>query len=309
MTTQAQQSQTQILVSPFGMFERILVVGMAGSGKTYNWLKIAQWSPKRRFHVIDPDDSVDRVRYGNSDGYNRDFPDMNNINYYLTPTWFGKLVQAGPDRWMGGTIDAFHKIREDFKPGDWIIVEQGGLLWENVQSGFTDEVFNKDIGQYFLERRRAQYEQDEALIASQKAGQQVRKQKDSGSAFEGWKDWSVINKLYNADFIMPLCYELRAHVYMTSTLTVVDPKSQSIRKEDPEIALFYAGSPFRIDGQKHVPVKMQSILLLAGNPNVGFVMSTFIKDRGRRWMRQVPIVNFPVQYLVAVGKWPVSPDS
>jgi len=78
-------------------------------------------------------------------------------------------------------------------------------------------------------------------------------------------------------------------------------------KEDSEQKRLYKDTLIRIDGQKSIPFKVQSILLKGGNPESGFFMSTFLKDRGRRWVKDVRLVRFPIQYLVNVAGWPANP--
>ncbi len=269
-----------------GRLERIMALGRAGTGKTYNWLTMAEWLQGSTFHVIDPDDGVISV-------WDPDFPKVNNIKYYFTPKWLGELKQTESNCWYGSVVEAFKKISSEVKLGDWIVVEHMGTMWDNVQSGFTDEIFEKNIGLFFLERRKA--------LEKAKRDGSAKKEPPGLQAFDGWKDWVVINKLHNADLVMPLCYELPAHVYMTSSFSVQDPKL--VNKEDSDVKGFYDGTLVRIDGQKHLPFKVQTILLFGGNPKEGFAMTTFQKDRGRRWIKNVPVKNFAKQYLIGVGGW------
>jgi len=259
--------------------ERICVIGAPGTGKTFQWLKIAQALPRVTFHVIDPDDGVDRVRVP-------EFPDLKNINYYFTPDWFGELVAIGDRRWMGGVDAAARKVLSGHKEGDWIVLEHMGAQWDLVQSSFTDEVFGKDIGQYFLERRKAQSPRMTRL-----------------DAFDGWKDWVVIKKLYNEDYFNKMCYRTKAHLYITSSFSIVSDAVAA--KEEPEIQEFYVGTKIRIEGEKKIPFKVHTVLLFSGNFKTGWRVSTFQKERSRRWLDQVPLSDFYVQYLSRVAGWPL----
>ncbi len=268
-------------------YERILAIGRAGSGKTYNWLTIARWLPKSTFHVLDPDDGVVSV-------WESEFPDVQNIKYYFTPRWLGDIEQTDPNCWYGSVVGAFAKIKQEVKDGDWVVPEHMGMMWENVQSGFTDEIFEQDIGLYFLERRKAM-EQAKRQPGSKK------KEPPGLQAFDGWKDWVVINKLHNADFVTAMCYELPVNVYMTSSASIQN--QQLATKEDSDLRDFYKGTLVRVDGQKHIPFKVHTVLLVAGDPESGFFMTTFQKDRGRKWIKSVPVKNFAKQYLVGVAGW------
>lgn len=259
--------------------ERICVIGAPGTGKTYQWLNIAQALPKATFHVIDPDDGVERVRVA-------EFPDLKNINYYFTPSWFEDLKPIGDRRWEGGVDKAAQKILREHKEGDWIILEHMGAQWDMVQSAFTDEVFEKDIGKYFLERRKAQSPRSSRV-----------------EAFDGWKDWVVIKKLHNEDYIDKMCYRTKAHLYITSSFSMTTDRMAS--REDPELQEFYVGTRIRIDGEKRLPFKVHTILLFTGNKETGWKMSTFQKERGRRWLKGVSLNNLYVQYLGMVAGWPL----
>jgi hypothetical protein len=267
--------------------ERILLAGIAGCGKTYGWLTIAQTFPDSKFYVIDPDDGVRRVWFN-------EFPEVNNIEYYNAPRWYtdgseklGKIITIDKSRncYMAGIADAWKVIKPKLKTGDWVIVEHLGNIWNRVQEGFADEVFSKDIGQYFLE---------------------VRKEMKPGGkrldALEGWTDWQVINKLYGDDFIIPLCFENPAHLLLTSAVSVTSSGS----REDEGTKAVYGESRIRIEGQKSNIFRVQSILLMTsdGKGKQGrHWFSTFLKDRGRDWVERKEWSNFAIDYLMDVAKW------
>jgi hypothetical protein len=273
--------------------ERILVGGTPGSGKTYAWLTIANACPENKFYVIDPDDGVRRVWY-------KDFPDVKNVEYYSTPHWFTKDFETfnvkgatfeklddGSDRhniYKSGVADAWKLIKPKLKPGDWVIVEHLHLLWSMVQDAFADEVFDRSIGQYFLQKRKAMKEGSKKL-----------------EALEGWTDWNVINKLHNDDFTIDICFDNPAHVFMTTSMT-----TSSGGKEDNQIKNFYGDSDLRYEGQKHNVFRVQTTLItkLAGRGKERkFIINTFQKDRGREFLEEYEWSDFYIEYLVAVAGW------
>jgi len=275
--------------------ERILVAGAPGTGKTFGWACLARAMPQHKFYVIDPDDGVRRVLYETDEDGNRIFVNLSNIEYYLTPKWFTSGVEnigkvnalSDPElkAFQGGVADAWKVIKTKVKPDDWIVVEHLGNIWGRVQDGFADEVFEKDIGQYFLESRK-----------KMRAG---AKRLD---ALEGWTDWSVINKLHNDDFIIPICFENPAHVYMTTAFSTVDPKA----KEEAAIKAFYGDTSIRLEGQKHNPFRAQTILFFKATGSKDdrkFFMNTFLKDRGRPWVSEQELNDFYFDYLVSIAGW------
>ena len=271
--------------------ERILVGGTEGTGKTYAWLTIARAMPEVKFYVIDPDDGVRRVWYS-------EFPEVTNIEYYFTPKWFNTDYEAyskqGPKAtrvdderpaYRSGVADAWKLIQPKVKAGDWVIIEHLHLLWSSVQDTFADEVFSKSIGEYFLEKRKAMKEGGKKL-----------------EAMEGWTDWTVINKMHNDDFMIKICFDNPAHVFMTTSTSL----SSHGTKEDADIKAFYGDSTIRFEGQKHNVFRAQTKLIMkqsGRSKDRKYVMSTFTKDRGRPWLEEEEWIDFYYQYLAAVAGW------
>lgn len=271
--------------------ERILAGGAEGSGKTYAWLTIARALPKNKIYVIDPDDGVRRVWY-------KEFPEVNNIEYYFTPTWYTKdsesFTKDGPKAEKlddgsnrksinrAGTLDAWRLIKQKIKPGDWVILEHLHLLWNNIQGTFTDEIFDRDIGQYFLQARKAMKPGSKQL-----------------GALEGWTDWLVINKMHNDDLVNDICYSNPGHVFMTTSVTMI-PKNA---EESVELSAFYGNTRLRYEGQKHTPFRVQTKLIFKVAGKDDYRVSTFLKDRGREWLTDEKWSDFYFEYLVKVGGW------
>lgn len=279
--------------------ERILVAGAPGTGKTFGWACLARALPQHKFHIIDPDDGVRRVLYEvDEETKERVFPDLSNIVYYFTPKWYAngvenvgksasiiKLNDPGLESYQTGVADAWKIIQPKVKPEDWIVVEHLGNLWARVQDGFADEVFEKDIGQYFLEKRKAMKQGAKKL-----------------EALEGWTDWSVINKLHNDDFIVSICFESPAHVYMTTAFSIVEPRA----REEAQLKAFYGETSIRLEGQKHNPFRAQTILMFKASGSQdsrNFHMNTFLKDRGRPWAVEAELTDLYYDYLVLIAGW------
>lgn len=273
--------------------ERIEIGSTEGAGKTYAWLTIAANCPKNKFYVIDPDDGVRRVWYN-------EFKDVNNIEYYFTPKWFHKgfdgyrvrptadLINDGSGKkniFKSGIADAWKLIKPKIKEGDWLISEHMHLIWNSSQEMFADEIFDKEIGNYFLERRKAM---------------------DAGSkkleAFQGWTDWSVINKAHNDDFINDICFDNPGHVFMTTSTSMSQPGA----KEDADIKAFYGDTSIRFDGQKHVVFRVQTKMIFkvtGRGKDRKYIMNTFLKDRGREHVEEQEWSDYYWDYLVPIAGW------
>jgi hypothetical protein len=276
--------------------ERIELGGTEGTGKTYAWLTIARALPDVKFYVIDPDDGVRRVWYP-------DFPEVDNIEYYFTPRWFttdyetykkgpkASLLNDGSNHkniYQSGIADAWKLIKPKLQADDWIISEHMHLIWQNAQDMFADEVFDKKIGDYFLERRKAMKENSKRL-----------------DAIEGWTDWVVINKMHNDDFVTDMCFDNRkgspAHVFMTTSTSL-----SSGLNEDTGIKAFYGDSRIRFEGQKHNVFRVQTKIITktkGSGKNIKYIMNTFLKDRGREHMEELEWADFFYDYLVGYAGW------
>ena len=272
--------------------ERILIGGAPGSGKTYAWLTIARNLDKVKFYVIDPDDGTRRVWYS-------EFPDVKNIEYYFCPTWFTTdyaafkvkpnitKIDDGYNRmtYKGGVADAWSIIKSKARENDWVVVEHLQLLWNLVQDAFTNEVFDKNIGNYFLEKRKA------AVLGVKKSEE-----------FKEWQNWGVIKGLHNNDFVNDVCFDNKAHVFMTTSIGM----KQSGEKEDNEVQSFYGDTNLRYEGEKHNPFRVQTHLIskTSGRGNdLEYFLNTFIKDRGREHLVEYKWSDFYMEYLVMIAGW------
>lgn len=266
--------------------ERILIGGAPGTGKTFDWLTIARALPKSTFHVIDPDDGTARVWKGKNKSGEPEFPTVNNLNYYFTPTWKGDLKPCSHMGevigQVGGIKNAFKEIQKKCKPDDWVVVEMLSNIWSMLQGEFVDQVFDQDIGDYFLEVRK-----------------HTAKNANKLEALSGWMDWNVINKMHNGDLIVPICYNLPCHVIATTSVSV---QQKADPKEDAEIRAFYGDTLIRFEGQKQNPFRMQSMFLKKRIKDK-FIINTFVKDRGREWLDNVELFDFALQYLGPIAGW------
>lgn len=253
--------------------ERIIVMGLTGSGKSYQWLKMAEklLPTGSVFRCLDTDDAITYM-------LETQFP-------HLLPRNGGNVhVQLATD-WNELKEGSKFLFTPDIKDDDWAIVDMADAPWENVQKYFTSEVFKEDIGEYFLQVRKE-------IQASKKKVSSVARE-----ALAGWTDWAVINKLYS-DWITPIVYRLKCHLYMaTKTQRLGD-------RDDPDIKELYSERGVRPSGQKHLGHQAHTILLLI--PGKGKWYITTVKDRaGRPYFEKTLLSDLHLQYLVAKAGWPL----
>jgi len=279
------------------VLERIGVTGVTGSGKSYQWLKLAEIlrPTGATFRCLDTDNSIEYMletqfphlkpeNKGNVFVHNAyDWP-----NYKLGVDWIQRKIRVPAD------VDKLPPIlKQDYlrplKLNDWTIVDMADMAWSTVQRYFVDQVFGEDMGDYFLEIRKE--------IQSGR-----RKARGGGSTIaeglDGWKDWSVINKLYE-DWILPIIYRIQTHVYMTTKVTKLDRT-----EKDASLVSLYGDLGIKLAGQKNLGHQMHSLFLFV--PGKDFWQITTIKDRGGRpYFNKVRLNSFFMQYLVVKAGWPM----
>ncbi len=281
------------------VFERILVMGVTGSGKSYQWLKLAEelLPTGSIFRCIDTDNAIPFM-------LQEHFPHLmpeNGGNVYVHPAFDWPEYKQGIDWVLRKPVD-FKKLEEidpllvkeyksgPVKPIDWTIVDMVDNAWKTVQNYFEEMVFGQDPGDYFLQIRKEM----EAGIRKTKKGAMPSSVLEAG--LDGWRDWSTINKLYD-DFIMPIIYRVKTHVYMT---TKVERLGSEVK--DQEVISLFGGMGIRPGGQKSIGHQAHSIFLFIPGKDKWFI--TTIKDRGdRTYFKKNELRSFYLQYLVAKARW------
>ena len=244
--------------------EKILVFGNSGTGKSTAWLTIADMAQKTKspahFYVLDTDNAIESRMLGQG------FPHLNNVTVFECFEWTQYKA-------------AMEKVCELAQPHDWVIVDLVSQAWTAVQDYFTQEVFHKGMGDYFLEVRKT------LAAGAQSLG-----------ALSGWTDFIVINGLYNA-WVAPLLIRPRFNVYTTA-------ESKMIRddEKDKSTKLYFGPLGVKPAGQKNLPFQHHTVLL-SSEPRSGEYVLTTIKDRVREKLNAAPWTNFATDYLVKVGGW------
>jgi hypothetical protein len=242
------------------MRERILALGGPGSGKTYGWLRLANYFRNSTFYVIDSEVGAERSL--------KEFPQLSNVQIYPVVDW-------------SEYRDAQKEIASKCVEGDWAVIDMVDKAWSAVQKYYIGEIFDQDMGEYFLEARKKIKKDAKSLFAGRDA------------ALKGWTDWPVVNRLYE-DFIFSLVYRVPAHLYMaTAGQAVSDDDAQDIRD-------LYGPYGIRPSGQKQLAYQPDTVFLLTHRKDGHYI--TTIKDRGgRRYFDHQRLHNLPVQYGKTAG--------
>lgn len=257
-----------MLVSSNPAPERILSMGLWGSGKTNSWVTIARWYRNTQtpghFYVLDTDNTTLRTLSGD-DG------------------WEQNVTVVDVMEWENLVTDT-EKFFEQATREDWLVVDSIDSAWQMVQDYFTEQVFGKDSAEFFMQAR----------LAGQ-AGHPLAS--DYGS------NWQVINKLYSKWIGKVIRFP--GHVYACTPAQQVSQPNQSGKGGDSkEIRETFGRLGVRPAGQKALGFQMHSVLLMQ-SPSVGDYRLTTAKDRARDSIVNEPLTDFVLNYLIGVGGWQI----
>lgn len=243
--------------------ERLLLTGPFGSGKTTAYLSIAKWAIETgsdaRFYVLDSDRAVNHL--------------------LSTPTWSKYSapftvyeVYDFPD-----FTGALEQVRPQVRPHDWTIVDFMDAAWPAAQDHYTNEIYDRSLANYFLD---------------------MKKRGKDGNPLDGWKDWSVINKIYG-DFAKTLFYGTASNVLVTAkSKALSDTDSKQLRAE-------FGGHGIRPAGQKDLAFQVHTVLYMQNAGTQGWYMNT-VKDRGRTYHQGTQLTDdydFAMAYLMGTAGW------
>lgn len=270
----------QVKMPVFKVSERILVMGITGSGKSFMWLKMAEQLREYgvKFYCLDTDNDIEYMIETGFHGLN--VKDGGNVHVYPAYNWpsyeegFNKIMNLGP------------------RPQDWIVVDKINRAWSTVQNYYVHEVFKENPGQYFLEIRK------KVAIAAKNAAKDAKAPTSIMlEGLDGWMDWSVINKLYD-DWISPLVFQTRSHVYCATDVELIDKK-----EKNAEIRELFGQYGIRPAGQKSLGGQMHTIFLLKPGTDKWFISTIKDRSRDRGYFKDVQINSFLMQYLVMKAGW------
>jgi len=250
--------------SPKSRRERILYMGAWGTGKTTAWLNIAKWSLQTgspsKFYVVDTDNALEA---------------------FLEPgTQYEDLVgKDGNVEWVRAyEWEEYMSAYENFGPKltreDWLVIDFITPAWDAVQSYYIQEMFSDDPVEYFLA---------------------IRREKKGGSAFDGYKDWSQINRIYKT-WMNRMLHRAQGHKFMTAEVATM---GQGETKENRATFGSFGVKP---KGQKQLGHQPHT-LLLGKVDRQGDITMTTVKDREREAVVDHSYTEFTVDYLCNIGGW------
>ena len=246
--------------------ERILALGLYGSGKTNNWATVARWyrdtDTPGHFYVLDTDNTTLRTLHG-------------------FPGWEQNVTRVDVAEWSDLTSET-QKAFENAGPQDWLVVDSIDKPWSMVQDHYIEQMFGKEADIFFMEQRKASA-----------SGHPLAS--DYGS------NWTVINKLYQKWIGQVIRFP--GHVYAaTPSQPVAEPNQQGKGGDSREIRETFGRYGVRPAGQKALGFQMHTVLLMQSPARDEWKL-TSIKDRSRELLVGAPVVDFAMSYLLGVAGW------
>lgn len=249
--------------------ERILSMGLYGSGKTKSWADVAKWyrttDTPGMFYVLDTDNTTLRT-----------------LTAY--EGWEANVVRQDVPDWETLTrlTDNFF---ENATRDDWLVIDSIDAAWTGVQDYYTEQVFGKDSADFFMQ----------AKLAGQ-AGHPLA---------DGFgQNWQVINKLYQRWIGKVIRWP--GHVYAcTPAQAVVEPNASGKGGDSREVRETFGRYGVRPAGQKALGFQFHTVLLMQ-SPAKDEWSITSVKDRSRELLLRAPVIDFTMSYLLAVAGWQVT---
>lgn len=284
--------------------ERVVAFGPEGVGKSLLALDIAANLPAGQLmYVVDNDNAWDRMLEGTTlDGatvkcleewrWDADAGGFVADDEYTDPD--GNLIVFHCEGWVAN-ITAIATIAARAARDDWCCIDTGSALWDDVQAWFTEEVFQSNMADYFLEVRMDKAARKQK---AKKSDDKAEKAAKTLGALDGWMDWPVINATYKRD-VMSFLVTPPCHLIVTA-------EQAEVTKEDvdKETRTLY-GADVKARGQKRLGHNVSTVLRLRREAN-GNHKAWSVKDRGGREKltnEDITDRGFSDWYLLDVGGW------
>lgn len=160
------------------MYERILLMGSPGSGKSTQLLHVYDYVTELGvpMFLIDAEDKLGAMLEASGRA---------EVKPYVAFD-------------MEGLDEAAKQISEQVKPGNWLGIDRVDLIWAWAQRWYTQQKYDEDLASHMLQQAKSMKAKSSRYIP----------RFDQGA-------WQVINERYESMFLK-LFYQLRCNVILTS---------------------------------------------------------------------------------------------
>jgi len=179
------------------------------------------------------------------------------------------------EEWAVAVEDILANAGED----DWVCIDRADVLWDATQDYYIQEVFGESMDEFFLRARKE-------MIAN----------KDKKFVpLDGWKDWSIVNKIYRSLWNKLTRPDVPFHLYIATSATEIEEKDERLIKRT------FSFLGVKPGGQKALSYGVHTVLYFDYEGDSWRV--TTAKDRGRKYLDHQKLVSLPHQYLMAIAGW------
>jgi hypothetical protein len=259
------------LRAPTPRRERILVFGVAGSGKSSVWLAIAEWIYKSKSDskvwVIDTDVAWDAMR-----------PEDGHLD---------EIVEVFPIYDWVDYKPAVHKIRENGQPDDWYVLDRGDVQWSRAQEAYAALTTGQDVDEFFLAH---------AIAETSPGG-------DYGS------NWTHIRRMY-AQSGMDLVTRFRGNVLVTAAAKELREDAGKM-SDDPNVIAKYHSVGYKPEGKADLPHLFHTEIYMVESPSGYRMTTlkdrkNLYGDGGRKYMKGKEVKpDFVMGYLIGEAGWKI----
>ena len=205
-----------LLGADFDLFlerEVLLVVGSPNSGKSYSVARLIEDSVEGGYRVC----IIDRDR-----GLGKALRELGmtslpeGTRYFNAVNW--EKVEEGVASAMA-----------DFGPGDWIVLEMMGELWNLAQTAYSEKVFGQTLDEYVMGLRvEAEAKVREAALDPRSRGATSQRQREVGyQGMEGRTDWPRIKGMHNQRVRDRLITESNCNILATTSTVPLTDEGQA----------------------------------------------------------------------------------
>lgn len=255
------------IVSPHRFPERILMFGEGGSGKTSAVLNMARYMPYVNFWVQDTD-----ISFAYDRGLALEYPDVDergNVHVFQASDW---------EEFKANTAEI---LAQADSRKDVLVIDNGTFPWQWVQDSHIQAMYGVDLDT-FLSDLKKQYGKDSKEYAKQLA--------------EGMQ-WPIINKKFHQGFYKVI------HGWKSHCIVIAQAKSLKGEKDEDMLTQFKVHGAMP-KGQGDLAYIMRTNILMLDRGKGKWAMST-TKDQGHDKVEKMPVEEFALDYLVAIGGWEV----
>lgn len=180
------------------------------------------------------------------------------------PKEFDSAIECFECNNFKDVVGALDIVLKNSVPGDVTIVDMLTTVWEWAQSTYTMEVFDENMSNFYIARRR------ELELKSSGKG-----------VFDGWKDWVGIKILHNQDFVDELVRQTGAEFIAICGAKEVEMNDVEKNKlvKNPTI---FTPIGFAPEGEKHNDHRFDRIIYFTKGVNDWYMKAP--KWRGNKDM-------------------------